>query len=101
MISSTGVVVNIALNAVLIFGLWWMLDGKANRHTANDNTSGVAAVMELMARLPEEQRSKAAFILFDNEEKGMLGYSAAFMMVLLALGIVIFNRVQKTFMDTV
>lgn len=32
---------------------------------------------------------------------GMLGYSAAFMMVLLALGIVIFNRVQKTFMDTV
>jgi lipopolysaccharide transport system permease protein len=32
---------------------------------------------------------------------GMLGYSAAFMVVLLALGIVIFNRVQKTFMDTV
>lgn len=32
---------------------------------------------------------------------GMLGYSAAFMMVLLALGVVIFNRVQKTFMDTV
>lgn len=32
---------------------------------------------------------------------GMLGYSAAFMMMLLALGIVIFNRVQKTFMDTV
>ena len=32
---------------------------------------------------------------------GMLGYSASFMVVLLALGIVIFNRVQKTFMDTV
>lgn len=32
---------------------------------------------------------------------GMLGYSAAFMVVLLALGIVVFNRVQKTFMDTV
>ena len=32
---------------------------------------------------------------------GMLGYSAGFMVVLLALGIVIFNRVQKTFMDTV
>jgi hypothetical protein len=29
--------------------------------------------MELMARLPQEQRSKAAFILFDNEEKGMFG----------------------------
>lgn len=32
---------------------------------------------------------------------GMLGYSFAFMVVLLAVGIVIFNRVQRTFMDTV
>lgn len=31
----------------------------------------------------------------------MLGYSFAFMVMLLAIGIVIFNRVQKTFMDTV
>ena len=31
----------------------------------------------------------------------MLGYSFAFMTVLLTLGIVIFNRVQRTFMDTV
>lgn len=30
-----------------------------------------------------------------------LGYSAGFMAVLLALGIVVFNRIQKTFMDTV
>ena len=32
---------------------------------------------------------------------GMLAYSFAFMVVLLAVGIVIFNRVQRTFMDTV
>ncbi|MBR1766558.1 MAG: ABC transporter permease [Bacteroidales bacterium] len=32
---------------------------------------------------------------------GLLGYSAAVMVALLAVGIVIFNRVQKTFMDTV
>ena len=32
---------------------------------------------------------------------GMLAYSFAFMVVLLALGVVIFNRVQRTFMDTV
>ena len=31
----------------------------------------------------------------------LLGYSFAFMVVLLAVGIVIFNRVQRTFMDTV
>ncbi|MCQ2061616.1 MAG: ABC transporter permease [Fibrobacter sp.] len=30
-----------------------------------------------------------------------LGYSAGFMAVLLALGIIVFNRIQKTFMDTV
>ena len=53
--------------------LMLMLLGPANRNNANDNTSGVAAVMEIMARLPEEERSKAAFILFDNEEKGLLG----------------------------
>ena len=53
-----------------------MMFGPANKNNVNDNTSGVAAVMELMARLPEEQRAKAAFILFDNEEKGMLGSSA-------------------------
>ena len=32
---------------------------------------------------------------------GMLGYSFIFMIVLLTIGIVIFNRVQRTFMDTV
>lgn len=32
---------------------------------------------------------------------GMLAYSFGFMVVLLAIGIVIFNRVQRTFMDTV
>ena len=52
-----------------------MMFGPANRNNVNDNTSGVAAVMELMLRLPAEQREKAAFILFDNEEKGMLGSS--------------------------
>ncbi len=31
----------------------------------------------------------------------MLGYSFAFMLVLLAIGIVVFNKVQRSFMDTV
>ena len=53
-----------------------MLAGPANKNCANDNTSGVAAVMEIMARLPEAERQKAAFILFDNEELGLLGSSA-------------------------
>ena len=36
-----------------------------------------------------------------NHEWWMLGYSFGFMVVLLALGIVVFNKVQKSFMDTV
>jgi len=32
---------------------------------------------------------------------GMLGYSFAFMVVLLGVGIVVFNKVQRSFMDTV
>ena len=53
-----------------------LMRGPANKHNANDNTSGVAAVLSLMASLPAEQREKAAFILFDNEEKGKLGSKA-------------------------
>lgn len=53
-----------------------MLLGPANRHNRNDNTSGVATIFRLMERMPRGQREKAAFILFDNEEKGKLGSSA-------------------------
>ena len=62
---------------VVYFGLLFlMLLGPANKHNANDNSSGVAAVYDLMAKLPEAVRGKAAFILFDNEEKGLLGSKA-------------------------
>lgn len=61
---------------LMIATLALMMAGPANRNCVNDNTSGVAAVMELMQRLTPEQRGKAAFILFDNEELGMLGSSA-------------------------
>ena len=36
-----------------------------------------------------------------SHEWWMLGYSFGFMVVLLAIGIVVFNKVQKSFMDTV
>ncbi len=59
------------VGAWVIFGL--LMFGPANRHNVNDNSSGVAAVMETMTRLPEDARGKVCFVLFDNEEKGMLG----------------------------
>lgn len=59
--------------AVLLFGLWWMMDGKANRHNANDNTSGVVTLLELALSLPEDLRQEVCFVWFDNEERGLLG----------------------------
>ncbi len=47
--------------------------GPANRHTANDNTSGVVTVLTLADKITSPD---AAFILFDNEECGLLGSSA-------------------------
>ena len=55
----------------------WMLFGKANKHTANDNTSGVVTIIESAIKLPEDFRDEICFVLFDNEELGLLG-SAAF-----------------------
>ncbi len=62
--------------AVLGFCIWWMLAGKANRHTANDNTSGVIALLEIAAALPPEDRDGVCFVWFDNEELGLFGSSA-------------------------
>jgi len=51
-----------------------MFFGPANRHTANDNTSGVLTVLLAMERLKEKRG--VAFVLFDNEEKGLFGAQA-------------------------
>lgn len=53
-----------------------MLCGPANKHNVNDNTSGVVTLLEIAATLPQNQRSKVAFVLFDLEEAGLLGSSA-------------------------
>ena len=56
---------------VLVISVFY--GGKPNEHTANDNTSGVVTLIETIAKLPPEQRSKCAFVFFDNEENGLLG----------------------------
>ena len=57
--------------------LFLMIAGPANKHTANDNTSGVITLIELMDSMTEEERAQSCFVFFDNEEKGLFG-SAAF-----------------------
>ncbi len=53
-----------------------LLAGPANKHTANDNTSGVTVLFGIMKNLPAEQRENVALIFFDLEEMGMIGSSS-------------------------
>ena len=59
--------------AALLFTLFLMRNGPANKHTANDNTSGVTLLIDLMTDMPEEMRDKVAYIFFDAEELGTVG----------------------------
>lgn len=70
-----GFLIRYWISVVVMFALLFavFLGGKPNRHTANDNTSGVITLVELMSRLSPEQKSRVAFVFFDNEENGMLG----------------------------
>ena len=54
----------------LILMLVLMYLGKANKHTMNDNTSGVITLLETMKLYSEEN---VCYVLFDNEEVGLLG----------------------------
>ena len=49
--------------------------GPANKSNANDNTSGVVTLLEILRTMPENQRHKVCFVLFDLEEAGLIGSS--------------------------
>ena len=53
--------------------LFLLILGPANKNNANDNTSGVVTVLEIARSLPENQRHKVCFVLFDLEEAGLIG----------------------------
>lgn len=57
----------------LVLAAYLMVAGPANKHTANDNTSGVTLLIDLMRAVPEEKRDEVAFIFFDLEEMGLIG----------------------------
>ena len=56
--------------------IWLMIAGPANPRNCNDNTSGVVTLLEILRTMPENQRSKVCFVLFDLEEAGMIGSSS-------------------------
>ena len=49
----------------------WMFFGKANKNTANDNTSGVITLIEALHQ--EEIKDKVCCVFFDHEESGLFG----------------------------
>ncbi len=60
----------------LIVMLWLLIAGPANKHTANDNTSGVATILGLLDSIPDNKKNDVLLILFDLEEAGLLGSSS-------------------------
>jgi len=59
---------------LILYGfLIHLMFGYRNKHTANDNTSGVITITKILEELPVEQREKVCVIYFDNEEKGLFG----------------------------
>ncbi len=63
-----------AISYLCLFGvLALMYVGPANKHNANDNTSGVVTLLEIARTLPENQRHAVCFVLFDLEEAGLIG----------------------------
>ncbi len=66
----------LAFLVTLFTVLLLMMYGPANRHNANDNTSGVVAALEIAASFPKAQREKICIVLFDLEEAGLIGSSS-------------------------
>lgn len=62
-----------SLLALMFLCLALLFVGPANKNNANDNTSGVVTLLEILRTLPDNQRGKVCFVLFDLEEAGLLG----------------------------
>ena len=56
-----------------ILALYLVYSGPANPNNHNDNTSGTITLIEILKKLPIDERPKVAFVFFDNEEKGLIG----------------------------
>ncbi len=74
-INDSSLVVLLSDLFLLVLLVGGLLIGVPNKHTANDNTSGVIMLCELISRLTEEEKKNVAFVFFDNEENGLFGSS--------------------------
>ena len=56
----------------MVLAMWGRI-GFPNKNNANDNTSGVVTLLETVEALPQALRDRVCFVLFDQEEKGLVG----------------------------
>lgn len=73
LLAGSSALAGIVCYAMILVILGMMLFGPANPSNANDNTSGVVTLLEIMRSIPANQRSKVCFVLFDLEEAGLIG----------------------------
>ncbi|MBR6802087.1 MAG: M28 family peptidase [Eubacteriaceae bacterium] len=75
-LSAAAGLINAALSLLVLYGgMILSMFTFTNKNNFNDNTSGVLSVLEILYSMDEENRKNCAFILFDNEEKGLIGSS--------------------------
>ena len=67
-------IVNLLSSGVLLLFVFLIMFGPANKHTANDNTSGVATILGLLNEF--KSTDDVALVLFDFEEIGLVGSSS-------------------------
>ncbi len=73
---SLGNEVWLGMYLIFYFGAYYITTRAfENKHNVNDNTSGIATLLTLLSQAKSQD---AAYILFDNEEKGLLGSKAFF-----------------------
>lgn len=65
-----------SLLGAVVFSILMMIYGIPNPHNANYNTSGVVALLEVAASLPQNLRKRVCFVLFDREQVTMTGSAA-------------------------
>lgn len=73
LIFDNGEIAYFAFLIALIALMLQLMFGYRNKHTANDNTSGIITLTHILEALPQDQRKKVCVIYFDNEEKGLFG----------------------------
>ncbi len=76
LLSLSGEIAASAARLIYIGLFLLMILGPANKHTANDNTSGVTVLFGIMKALPKDRRADVAFVFFDHEESGLIGSSS-------------------------